>query len=181
MTRRLARVLLGPEPGETLTSKSEADGSPVASVIVLMAGVSLVAGIIHIRASLDHAQEFPLYAPAFALLASFQVAWAAAVARASSRRILLVGGAVNLAIIGLWVASRTVGVPVAEGPWVREPIGAADLMASVAESVIVMGTACVLTSLRSRLVQRVLPRLAPLLLAVIFVCVIYGVGAGHAH
>jgi hypothetical protein len=53
-------------------------------------------------------------------------------------------------------------------------------MATIAESVIVIGTACVLTSPRSPFAQRVLRRSAPALLAVIFLCVTYGVGAGHA-
>jgi hypothetical protein len=181
MTRKLARVLLGPEPGQAGTGDSETEASRVASVILLLAGVSLVAGMIHIRASIDHAEEFPLYTPVFALLAVFQIAWAGIIARGGSRRMLALGCAVNLGVIGLWVASRTVGVPIAAQPWIPEPVGAPDLMATVAESAIVLVTACVLLSLRSPLAQRNLARLAPLLLGVIFVGVMYGLAGGHAH
>jgi hypothetical protein len=180
MTQKLARALLGPAPGETDTSNSHAESSPLASVMVLTAGVSIVAGMIHIRASIDHAQEFLLYAPVFALLAALQIAWGASVVRGCSRRVLLAGSVLNLAVIGLWVASRTIGVPIAARPWVPEPVGAPDLMATVAEAVIVLATTCLLTSLRSSLAQRILARLAPVLLAVIFLCVTFGVGA-HAH
>lgn len=180
MTRTLARVLLGPKPGETETGRPKAGAAPVESVIVLIAGVSFVAGVIHISASVDHYREFPLYTPAFALLAAFQIAWAVAMVRNCSRRVLILGVAVNLGIIGLWAASRTVGAPIAPRPWVPEKVGAADVMATVAESVIVIAAACVLMSLRSTFAQRVLARLAPVLLAVIFLCVTFGVGAGHA-
>jgi hypothetical protein len=166
MTQKLARALLGPAPGETDASKPRAEASPLASVMVLTAGVSIVAGMIHIRASIDHAQEFLLYTPVFALLAALQIAWAASV--------------LNLAVIGLRVASRTTGVPIAPVPWVPEPVGAPDLMATVAEAVIVIATTCVLMSVRSPLAQHILARLAPVLLAVIFLCVMFGVGA-HAH
>jgi hypothetical protein len=180
MTQRLTRALLGPGPGETDTSKSHAESSPLASVMVLTAAVSIVAGMIHIRASIDHAQEFLLYTPVFALLAALQIAWGASVVRGCSRRILLAGGVLNLAVIVLWVASRTTGVPIAPVPWVPEPVGASDLMATVAEVVIVIATTCLLTAGRSPLAQRILARLAPVLLAVIFLCVTFGVGT-HAQ
>ncbi|MDQ6806040.1 MAG: hypothetical protein M3065_13985 [Actinomycetota bacterium] len=149
-------------------------------MLVLIAGVSFVAGLIHIAASIDHYQEFPLYTPVFALMATCQIAWALAIARWCSRRVLIVGVALNVAIIGLWVVSRTVGVPIASRPWAPEEIGAADLMATIAESAIVVGATCVLMSLRSALAQRLLARLAPVLLVVIFLSVTFGVGGRHA-
>lgn len=170
--------MLGPKLGDA--GMETVDAVPAATVIALMAGVSFVAGLIHIRASIDHADEFLLYTPVFALLAALQIGWAVWVTRASSRRVLLCGGALNLAIIGLWVASRTIGVPIAEQPWVPEAVGAPDLMATVAESVIVLGTACMLMALQSPVAQRVLARLAPVLLVVTFLSVLYGLGGGHA-
>jgi hypothetical protein len=181
MTRTLVRVLLGPKPGESEEAdRPEVRGTQVESVIFLIAGVSFVAGVIHIAASIDHYQEFPLYTPVFALIAAFQIAWAVTITKRCSRPVLILGVALNLAFIGLWLVSRTVGVPIAARPWAPEAIGAADLMATVAESVIVIGATCVLMSLRSPFAQRVLARTAPVLLAVIFLCVTFGVGAGHA-
>jgi hypothetical protein len=63
---------------------------------------------------------------------------------------------------------------------VPEAVGAPDLMATVAESVIVLGTACMLMALQSPFAQRVLTRLAPVLLVVTFLSVLYGLGGGHA-
>jgi hypothetical protein len=180
MTRTLVRALLGPQPGQMGKGRPDVGATQVESVAFLIAGVSFVAGVIHIAASIDHYREFPLYTPVFALIAAFQIAWAVTITRRCSRRVLILGVAVNLAIIGLWVASRTVGVPIASRPWVPEAIGTADVMATLAESVIVAGAMCVLMSLRSRFAQRALTRLAPVLLAVIFVSVTFGLGAGHA-
>jgi hypothetical protein len=180
MTRTLARVLLGPEPGQTGTARSQSDGTQAESAIVLIAGVSFVAGLIHVAASIDHAREFLLYTLVFAMLAAFQIAWAIAVTRRCSRPVLIGAVAFNLAIIGLWVASRTVGVPIAPHPWVPEAVGAADVLATVAEIVIVIGAASVLMSPRSPFAQRALARLVPLSLAVILLCVMFGISGGHA-
>ncbi|MDQ6778919.1 MAG: hypothetical protein M3071_22460 [Actinomycetota bacterium] len=169
------RVLLGSEPAHTETGRIQLE-----SVIILIAGVSFVAGVIHIAASIDHYRDFAVYTVVFALIATFQIAWAVTIARGCSRQVLILGAALNFAIIGLWVASRTVGVPIAPRPWVPEDIGAPDLMATVAESVIVIGTTCALMSLQSPFAQRVLARLAPVLLAAILLCVTFGFGAGHA-
>jgi len=172
MTRTLARVLLGSEPAQRETGRTQ-----VETVIVLIAGLSFVAGVIHIAASVDHYREFALYTAVFALIAGFQIAWAVTITRGCSRRVLILGVAFNIGMVALWAASRTVGVPIAPRPWVPEEVGAADVMATVAEIVIVVGTSCVLMSLRSPLAQRVLSRLAPVMLAVIFLCVTFG--AGH--
>jgi hypothetical protein len=53
-------------------------------------------------------------------------------------------------------------------------------MATIAESMIVLAATCALMSGRSPLARRALARLAPALLAVTFLCVTLGVGAGHA-
>jgi len=59
----------------------------------------------------------------FVLSATFQAAWSGSLVLGASRRILLVGAAVNAAFIGLWAVTRTAGLPVlmpqpeAIGPW----------------------------------------------------------------
>jgi hypothetical protein len=180
MRRTLARVLLGYDPVRARPGAAPVAATPAETVLFLIAGLSFVAGVIHIGASIDHAQEFLLYTPVFALFAAFQVGWALVVTRRSSPRVLVLGIALNAAVVLLWVASRTVGVPIAPVPWVPEPVGAADLLATVAESAIVLGTACVLRSPGSRFAQRALAWLAPVLLGVLFLSVMYGVTGGHA-
>jgi hypothetical protein len=180
MRRTLARVLLGYDPVPEGPAAAPVAPTRAETVLFLIAGLSFVAGVIHIGASIDHAQEFLLYTPVFALFAAFQIGWALLVTRRCSRRVLVLGIALNAAIVLLWVASRTVGVPIAPVPWGPEPVGAADLLAAVAESAIVLGTACVLRSPGSRFAQRALAWLAPVLLGVLFLSVMYGVTGGHA-
>ena len=59
----------------------------------MIAGVSFVAGVIHAAASIDHAGEFLLYTPVFAVFAALQMAWTVGVARHPSRRVSILGGA----------------------------------------------------------------------------------------
>jgi len=179
MIGTLSRVLLGLEQTRPGAGEPGARPKQVESVIVPIAGVSFVAGLIHVGASIDHYQEFPLYTPAFALMAAFQIAWAMVVVRRPSRGVLTLGVACNAVIVALWGASRIVGMPIASDPWVPEPIGAPDFMATVAESTIVV-TSFLLISVRSAVSQRLLSRLGPMLLVVLLLSVLYGVGRGHA-
>ena len=146
---------------------------------MLVAGVAFIGGLIHIGAAVDHFGEFPVYSLAFVLLASVQVAWAATLLRHPSRRVLLFGCAFNVAIIGLWLASRTIGVPIAPQPWVPEGVGVADLVETAGELVTVVALLSVVMSSRLPLAQRVAEHIPPVLLAVLLVSVLYGVGA-HA-
>jgi hypothetical protein len=149
------------------------------AVIPLIAALSAAAGLIHIGASADHAKEFALYVPAFAAIAAFQLGWAIWVAHGAPRRVLAVGIGVNLAVVAVWVMSRTIGVPIAEEAWVPEPVGTADLLATLTELLVVGATACVLLAVRSAIARRAVARLAPVLMAVLLVSVIYGVAGGH--
>lgn len=49
----------------------------------------------------------------------------------------MVGLLVNLAIVAVWAASRTVGLPLGPRPWTREEIGVADGIATWSEIFIV--------------------------------------------
>jgi hypothetical protein len=111
------------------------------------------------------------------MLAAFQLGWAALVVLRPSREALIWGAAANGVIVALWVMSRTVGVPVGPQPWVPEPVGAVDAIAA-AECVIVLAASCVVTAVRSAFARRAVARMAPLLVGVLFVSVLYGVGGG---
>jgi hypothetical protein len=156
-----------------------ADYSAGETVLVLVAGLAVVGGLIHVGAAVDHYGEFPLYTLVFATLAGAQISWAALVLRRPSARLLVFGCALNLAIVGLWVASRTVGVPIAPQAWVPESVGVADVVEMLGELTLVFAVASVMLSSRSRLARRTLEHLAPLLLLVLTVSALFGVGA-HA-
>jgi diguanylate cyclase (GGDEF)-like protein/PAS domain S-box-containing protein len=114
----------------------------------LAAASALVAGI-HISVCLEHFQEATAYGVFFALLATFQLAWGAVVLARPTRTVLLFGASVNAATVGLWLVSRTVGLPVGPETWSPEEFGRLDIAASAVELAVV--PACVLLA-------RVLPR-----------------------
>jgi hypothetical protein len=123
--------------------------------------------------------EFPLYTAVFASLAATQIVWAGLLLRDPSRRLLCFGALFNLSVVGLWVASRAVGVPIAPHAWVPESIGVADLIETAGEIVVVLALWSVLMSERAGLARPVAARIAPLLVLMLFLTALYGVGA-HA-
>ena len=66
----------------------------------------------------------------FLAMAAFQLTWAGAWLRLRDRRLERAGIAANAGIIGVWIWSRFVGLPVEPGLWVPEPVGIADLLAT---------------------------------------------------
>lgn len=149
------------------------------TIVLLVASLAFMGGLIHIGAAVDHFSEFPLYTLAFVVLATVQIAWAAMLLRHPSRRVLLFGCALNVGVIGLWVASRTIGVPIAPRAWVPETVGVADLVETVGELVIVLAALSLVFSSRLPIARGMTERIAPLLLLILLLSALYGVGA-HA-
>jgi hypothetical protein len=149
------------------------------TVLVLVAAVAFIGGLIHVGAGVDHFGEFPLYTLVFCLLAAGQMAWAAMLLRHPSRRVMLLGCAFQLAIVALWALSRTVGVPIAPRAWVPEQIGVADLVETFGEITSVVAVLCVVLSVRLTPARVAIARMAPVLLLVVLLSVLFGAGA-HA-
>jgi hypothetical protein len=173
------RRLVGLSQPRPAASHESAAYTTSETVLLLVAAVAGVGGLIHIGAAVDHAAEFPFYTGVFVALAMLQLTWAAMILRRPSRRVLLFGCAFNAGIVGLWVASRTVGVPVAPRPWVPEAVGVADLLETSGELITVIAIWSVLMSTRMAIARTVAERVAPVLLSVLLLSVLYGVGA-HA-
>ncbi len=148
-------------------------------LLLLTAVVLVIDALIHVGAAVDHWAESHLYTVAFALLAAGQGTLAVLVFRGPGRRVLLGGCAFQLSIVALWVASRTVGVPIAPAPWVPEHVGVADAIETAGECVTALTLACIALAARRRLAETVVKRLTPVLFAAILVSVLYGTGA-HA-
>jgi FtsP/CotA-like multicopper oxidase with cupredoxin domain len=99
---------------------------------VLRAAVfTLGAGAIHLTVMPRHFQEYPLYGVFFLAAALAQAGLAAALLFSPGRLIAVAGADGNLAIVGLWVVSRTVGLPIGPDPWHPETVGVADTAAAV--------------------------------------------------
>jgi hypothetical protein len=173
------RRLMGLGQPRPAASQESAAYTTSETVLLLVAAVAGVGGLIHVGAAVDHAAEFLLYTGVFAALAMIQLTWAAMILRRPSRRVLLSGCVFNVGIIGLWAASRTVGVPVAPRPWVAEAVGVPDLLETSGELVTVIALWSVLMSTRMAIARTVAERVAPVLMTVLLLSVLYGVGA-HA-
>jgi hypothetical protein len=114
----------------TPTAQSETYGA--------LGALSIMTGVLHAKAMVDHASHYWPFGVFFGLLTCWQTAWGVRAYRAQlSRRALVAGAWVNVAVVLVWLTSRTVGLPI--GPWAGEPeaLGMIDIMASLDEIVIV--------------------------------------------
>ena len=115
--------------------------APVRTTGALVAVVSSTAAAgVHAAAGPGHFAEGPLVGGFFVVAALAQLAWAVLVLRRGLAPGLSWAGVVgNLAVVALWVVTRTVGLPV--GPVEVEPVGAWDVAATVWELAVVAGCA----------------------------------------
>jgi hypothetical protein len=173
------RLLAGFDRPRSGPSEQPVEYSKSETVLVLVAAVAFIGGLIHVGAGVDHFGEFPLYTLVFCLLAAAQLTWAAMLLRHPSRRVMLLGCALQLGIVLLWALSRTVGVPIAPQAWVPEQVGVADLVETIGEIATVIAVMCVVLSGRLKPARVAVARMAPVLLAVVLVSVLFGAGA-HA-
>lgn len=109
--------------------------APVLLPVVLIS--SLAAAGVHAAVAPMHLRESALVGAFFVLCAVAQLAWAAVAWHRPSPAVLWAGILGNLAVLALWLVSRTVGIPgVGDGP---EPLGPWDLTCALWEVVIVVG------------------------------------------
>ncbi len=108
-------------------------------ILYSAAALSLLAALLHLSVMLEHFEEWWGYGTFFLAAAITQVLFGAALLRRPDPRLFVLGVAVNLAIIGLWLATRIVGIPFF-GPhaWEVEAVGAVDLTCTLAELVLVV-------------------------------------------
>ncbi len=104
------------------------------------AALSLVAGLLHVWAMPRHYAEWWGYGTFFLVVALAQVLLSDGLLYSPRRRLFLMGIAGNLAVITLYVVTRTVGIPLF-GPHAGdvEKVGSIDLAATIVESALVIG------------------------------------------
>lgn len=101
------------------------------SAALLLAG----AAAIHFAVVPVHLMEHLAWGIFFVCVGIAQFGLAIAVLLAPSRRLFAGALAGTLAIIGIWLLSRTAGVPIAPVPWRPEPVGFPDVTATLLEAV----------------------------------------------
>jgi len=105
--------------------------------LLLLVALSGSAGLIHARALIDHAGHYWLFGVFFGALTYAQTLWAVWMyRRPDDERPLLPAAFASLAVVAIWLVSRTVGLPI--GPWAGrpEPFGIEDITASLDELVL---------------------------------------------
>jgi hypothetical protein len=112
-----------------------------------LVAASLGAAGIHFAVIVPHFNEYRPYGVFFLAVAWFQAIWAVLVVTNEDRRLLLAGLAVNAVVVGIWVWSRTAGLPIGPEPGMPEEIGAADSISTALEAVIVVWTTLLLASI----------------------------------
>src|SRR5258708_5294321 len=107
--------------GAALLSRSR---DPLTSALCLF---SARAGPIPALVTPERLQEDVRFGAFFLVVTVAQLAWIAPVLRRSSTATWAMGGAGNLAVLAIWAASRTTGLPIGPHPWMAEPVGILDL------------------------------------------------------
>jgi hypothetical protein len=108
-------------------------------LVYLTAGLSLFAGYIHVAYVDSHLQEWWGYGAFFIAAANLQVLFAALLVRWPRWWLPFVGIAGNLAIISVYVITRTAGIPLGPHKRVVEEAGASDWLTTAAQVGIIVG------------------------------------------
>lgn len=112
--------------------------APASGADFALAACSATSGMIHLDVCPAHFREAVVFGVFFVVAAGLQVVWAALVWNGPSRRLLWWGALGNAAVVALWTATRTVGLPIGPAPWRPEAFGMADVAASLLEVAIVV-------------------------------------------
>ncbi|MEA2137988.1 MAG: hypothetical protein QOG56_1138 [Solirubrobacteraceae bacterium] len=143
---RAAAPGVGPEPSRSASSlhpgvdaaREAHRGAQLADALRIAGYLSIAAGLIHAIAMIDHFSHYWLFGVFFLVLTYGQVLWGLALLRGrSSDRGLRLGAFANLAIVAVWLVSRTLGVPFGPNAGDPEPIGPMDVAATLDQLVLV--------------------------------------------
>ena len=106
---------------------------------IILAISSMGAGVIHAAVVPEHLEEGALFGIFFILATGFEVAWAMAVLFRPAVIVYTIGALANGATIGIWLVSRTIGLPIGPDPWMPEEIQSLDAAATSLELLLVVG------------------------------------------
>lgn len=122
-----------------MRTSCHASREPVA-ILRAAATLSLLVAAIHLWVMPEHLEEWWGYGAFFVVVAAAQGLYGLGLLRRPSRPFLLLGIAGNLAIVILWLVTRTTGIPLL-GPHAGEveEVGALDLFCTLAEVCVVFG------------------------------------------
>jgi hypothetical protein len=109
-----------------------------------MAALSVGAAAIHFAVVFEHFAEYTLYGVFFLVISWAQLIWPVVLLWRPSRPWLWLGIAGNAAVIAVYVASRTIGLPFGPDFNQSESVGALDVMSCILEFGLIAGCAALL-------------------------------------
>ena len=129
-------------PGTDPSPDATEQLAPVARMI--LAALLVGAGVIHLVMVPSHMQASSLDGWSFAIAGWVQLLLAIGVIVKPGRWLLAATIGVNVALVALWVWSRTIGLPVGGHAGIAEEVGGVDLFAVALEAAAVLGAAVLL-------------------------------------
>jgi hypothetical protein len=123
--------------GERIDTPVSARRTATLLPLVALAGAG-AAGV-HLVVMPDHFEESTLYGLFFAVTATVQLTYSAWLLIRPARPLLAVGAIGNLAIVGLWLLTRLVGIPLGPGAGTTEKFGGLDILAAAFELTMAVG------------------------------------------
>jgi hypothetical protein len=127
---------------ETTTSGTPATARPY--LADGLAALSVGAAAIHFAVTFEHFNQYLLYGVFFLVIAWAQMIWAAVAVWRLPRWWLWLGIAGNAAILAVYLASRTAGLPFGPDKVHTEPFGGIDVVSAVLEFALIAGCAALL-------------------------------------
>lgn len=100
---------------------------------LVLAAAAAGAGAIHLAFAPEHLEEYLPLGIGFVAAGVLQLMWAAALAVRDSSRWLIAGGALSLAFVGVYLMSRTVGLPLGPEAFEAEAFGLSDAICCALE------------------------------------------------
>jgi hypothetical protein len=105
---------------------------------IIAATLSLAAAAIHLAVIEEHVAQDVAFGLFFIAVGGAQLVWAQAYLLWRSHWLAIGAIAGNLAVIATWLATRTIGLPIGPTPWLAEPVGLLDLLATAYEAGLVV-------------------------------------------
>ena len=119
------------------SNRSAASGNT--SLLVAIFVLSTVAGGIHLSVTDHHFAEWWVYGVFFLAITVAQLLFAVLFLLPPMRPSLAVLGILgNLAVVGTYLLSRTIGVPIGWHAWTPEPVGVLDFTSTLTEVVLIL-------------------------------------------
>ena len=118
----------------------------------VLAAAAVGAGAIHLVFAPEHLAEYLPLGVGFVAAGVLQLLWAVGLVVRDSPRWLFAGGVLSLGFVGVYLLSRTVGLPVGPEAFEAEPFGLADLICCALEMPV--GVAAILLARRPDALRR---------------------------